>query len=70
MLDFQDTYLPEIDDAMCSFWKGLPGHERAPSLGHAGSFPCSTVSFTYSSDDKNVRTDTFQGNEQLKMLPV
>jgi hypothetical protein len=32
--------------------------------------PLSTVSFTYSSDDKNARMDTFQGNEQFKMLPV
>ena len=28
------------------------------------------VSFTYSSDDTNARMDTFQGNEQFKMLPV
>jgi hypothetical protein len=28
------------------------------------------ASFTYFSDDKNARMDTFQGNEQLKMLPV
>lgn len=33
-------------------------------------FSLSTVSFTYSSDDKNARMDTFQVNEQFKMLPV
>lgn len=50
--------------------EGLSWTWESPSLQHPGSFPLSTMSFTYSSDDKNAGTDTFQGNEQFKMLPV
>lgn len=41
-----------------------------PEKEHANSFSLCSASFTYSSDDKNARMDTFQRNEQLKMLPV
>lgn len=43
---------------------------RVPEVEYANSLPLFDASFTYSLDDKNARMDTFQGNEQLKMLPV
>lgn len=62
-LGLQDTYPPRIYDVTLTHSSVFPDTKESQFRDMPALFSLSIVSFTYSSDDKNARTDTFQGNE-------